>query len=105
MFVENETLLDVFKEPSTIEHLICCKNELVDKTNPVIGFSVYYEPTSVVALLANGELVSLALMSKSLLPPLENLETCNAEELQSPLKKVCNTPRKFEKNYLFLDAA
>lgn len=63
---------------------------MIEKRNPVIGFSLYYEPTSVVALLANGDLVSLALLTSSLLPPLENLETCDAEELQSPLKKVAN---------------
>lgn len=88
LYIEDETLLDVFKEPSTIDHLVCSKNAVTDKKNPVIGFSLYYEPTSAVALLANGELVSLALMSAALLPPLENLEICDAEELQSPLKKV-----------------
>lgn len=94
-FINNkneESLLDVFNESSTIEHLICSKNEMIEKTNPVIGFSLYYEPTSVVALLANGELVSLALLTSSLLPPLENLEICDAEELQSPLKKMLREP-------------
>lgn len=80
--------MDVFKEPSTIEHLICSKNEASDKTMYVVGFSLYYEPASVVALLANGEIVSLALLSSSLLPPVENLNVCDAEDLQSPLKKV-----------------
>lgn len=80
--------MDVFKESSTIEHLICSKNETNNKANPVIGFALYYEPASVVTLLTNGEVVSLALLSTSLLPPLENLAICDAEELQSPLKKV-----------------
>lgn len=80
--------MDVFKEPSTIEHLICSKNENSAKGNPVVGFSLYYEPASVVALLANGEIVSLALLSSALRPTLETSEICDAEELQSPLKKV-----------------
>lgn len=86
----DESLVDAFKESTTIEHLICSKNEATDETNTIVGFSLYYEPASVVALLSNGELVSLALLSSSLLPPLDSLDVCDAEDLQSPLKKVCN---------------
>lgn len=81
-------MVDLLTNPSVAEYLICTKTLSSSDKNPVIGFSVYHKPTSVVSLLANGQLVSLALLTNTFLPAIEDLGEHAIEEMNSPLKKV-----------------
>lgn len=84
----DDPLIDLFAQPSTAEYLVCTKSGSSEKANPVVGFSLYHEPTSIVSLLADGQLVTLALITTAPLPALEDLGDNAIEELNSPLKKV-----------------
>lgn len=88
MFADDDPLVDLLTNPSVVEYVICTKTLSSTEINPVIGFSVYHEPTSVVSLLANGQLVSLALLTTTFLPAIEDLGEHAIEEMNSPLKKV-----------------
>ncbi|KAJ8932272.1 hypothetical protein NQ314_014798 [Rhamnusium bicolor] len=48
---------DIFMQSSNAEYLVCTKTASSEKVNPVIGFSVYYEPISIITLLSNGSLM------------------------------------------------
>lgn len=84
-------MVDILTNPSVAEYLICTQTLSSNDKNPVIGFSLYHEPTSVVSLLANGQLVSLALLTSTFLPAIEDLGEHAIEEMNSPLKKVVNS--------------
>lgn len=85
---DDTALVDVFTQSSTAEYVVCTKSGSSKELNPIIGFSLYHEPTSVVSLLADGQLVTLALITTAPLPTVEDFGENAIEELNSPLKKV-----------------
>nr|CAI5829548.1 unnamed protein product [Callosobruchus analis] len=48
---------DIFHNPSKAEYLVCTKAASSEKVNPVIGFSIYYEPPSIIVLLGDGSML------------------------------------------------
>lgn len=68
--------------------MICTKVASSEIVNPVIGFSLYYEPSSILVLLANGQLVSLSLATLFTIPVPDLSEPEELEVMNSPLKKV-----------------
>lgn len=87
-FVDDEDDYDVFKQSSTADYLICTSTSSTKKSNPVIGFTLYQDPTCIVTLLGNGQLVSLAIMTMSMIPTIEDMDDEDVEQINSPLKKV-----------------
>lgn len=85
---ENDPTSDIFIRPSSVEYLICTKTTSSEKANQVIGFSVYHEPTSIVALLSDGSLVTLGILYAPNVPKTEDVNIDDNEEINSPLKKV-----------------
>ncbi|KAJ8951120.1 hypothetical protein NQ318_021564 [Aromia moschata] len=83
---------DLFQSSSTAEYLLCTKTSVSERANPVLGFSLYYEPTSVITLLNDGSLVTLAILYASLPPKIEDLRIKDDEEFNSPLKKMLKEP-------------
>ncbi|CAH1129598.1 unnamed protein product [Ceutorhynchus assimilis] len=85
---------DIFNNPSAAEYLVCTKTSASRKSNPVIGFAVYYEPTSIISLLSDGSVVTMALLSAPIVPKSEMsfLEKDGEGEVKSPLKKMLNEP-------------
>lgn len=53
---------------------------------------MYYEPASLIALLANGNLVSLGLLTVDVLPKIDELTVNDPNESVSPLKKILKEP-------------
>ncbi|KRT85669.1 hypothetical protein AMK59_2103, partial [Oryctes borbonicus] len=78
---------DLFDLPSSVEYLVCTKMAASEKVNPVIGFTVHYNPPSILTLLANGQLVTLTLAALFTIPTPDVLEPENMEIMNSPLKK------------------
>ncbi|KAJ8975477.1 hypothetical protein NQ317_019805 [Molorchus minor] len=95
-FVDGSEDLDpsreIFQMPSKAEYIVCTKTSSSEKVNPVIGFSLYYEPTSIIALLGDGSLVTLAILYAPLPPKIEDLHMEDREEYHSPLKKMLEEP-------------
>ncbi|KAK9887293.1 hypothetical protein WA026_021601 [Henosepilachna vigintioctopunctata] len=89
---ENNNSRDIFSISSTPEYLVCTKTTTTKTCNPVIGFSVCYNPNSLIALLANGSLISLALITTTILPKLENLTLKTDETTTSPIKEMLKVP-------------
>lgn len=89
---DQDNLIDLFKVNSSAEYLLCTKTTASSASNPVIGFSICYDPLSVVILLANGRIISLAIVSLPLLPSSEDLEVRNLEAMETPLKKMLSNP-------------
>ncbi|KAL3270648.1 hypothetical protein HHI36_021177 [Cryptolaemus montrouzieri] len=87
-----ENTNDIFSTSSTPEYLVCTKTTTTKSCNPVVGFSVYYNPNSIITLLANGSLLSLALMNTSALPKLEKLTLHSEKVVESPIKEVLKMP-------------
>lgn len=56
--------------------------------NPIIGFALYYDPISVMALLAQGQLVSLLMVAFSRVDVTDDYELEDIGAFNSPLKKV-----------------
>lgn len=56
--------------------------------NPVLGFSLFHCPTTIIILLGSGQMVTLPLVSTMLLPSTNELDFLNADNIDSPLKKV-----------------
>ncbi|GJQ81314.1 putative nuclear pore complex protein [Trypoxylus dichotomus] len=83
---------DLFDLHSSVEYLICTKMAASEKVNPVIGFSIYYNPPSILALIANGQLVTLTLATLFTIPTSDVLESGSTEIINSPLKKMLSEP-------------
>ncbi|KAK5638860.1 hypothetical protein RI129_013155 [Pyrocoelia pectoralis] len=79
-------------DSSTVDYVLCTKMATSSKVNPVIGFSVYYNPTSMIALLGKGQLVSMLLLSFTPLPCTYDLLPEDIESFKSPLKKMLSEP-------------
>ncbi|RZC36256.1 nuclear pore complex protein Nup88, partial [Asbolus verrucosus] len=59
----------------------------------MIGFSLYYEPTSLIAILADGSLLSLGILTAEILPRIEELQIEEEKtDVSSPLKKMLREP-------------
>lgn len=71
-----------------MEYLICTKTASSEKTNPIIGFSLYHEPSSVISLLSDGNLVTFGVLYETCLPELEELTIVDDPDANSPLKRV-----------------
>ncbi|CAG9861223.1 unnamed protein product [Phyllotreta striolata] len=83
---------DIFVNLSKAEYLLCTKTAASEKSNPVIGFALYYEPTSIITLLGDGSLVTLGVMYTGGLPKLEDLVLDDEPGKTSPLKKMLQEP-------------
>jgi hypothetical protein len=84
---------DIFNQESKAEYLVCTKTSTSEKTNPIIGFSLYYEPTALISILANGNLISLGILTAEILPKMEESKgEEDKEEVGSPLKKMLREP-------------
>lgn len=95
--LEYETVEEIFNTESKAEYLLCTKTSNSDQTNPVIGFSLYYEPTSLIALLSDGSIVTLGILTAEILPKIEeDTDKNDKEEVSSPLKKMLREP--FDQN-------
>lgn len=88
LFSDADPTSDIFIRPSNAEYLVCTKTTSSEKANPVIGFSVYHEPTSIITLLSDGSLVTLGILYASILPKTEDINVNDNKEINSPLKKV-----------------
>lgn len=89
-YVDDDILHIIVNQPSTADYLVCTKlASSNEKLNPVIGFGIYYDPTSIITLLANGQVVSSLIASFASLPYTEDLLPEDIENFNSPLKKVC----------------
>lgn len=89
MFADVNPTSDIFATPSKVEYLVCTKTASSAKANPVIGFSVYQEPSSIITLLSDGSLITLGMLYTTTLPTLEDLTIVGDDEAHSPLKRVC----------------
>ncbi|XP_001809287.2 nuclear pore complex protein Nup88 [Tribolium castaneum] len=90
---EEQALDEIFNCESKAEYLVCTKTSNSEKTNPVIGFSLYYEPTSLIAILADGNLVTLGILTAEVLPQIGDLPREGVkDEATSPLKKMLREP-------------
>ncbi|XP_050302097.1 nuclear pore complex protein Nup88 [Anthonomus grandis grandis] len=85
---------DIFINPSSAEYLVCTKTTSSTKSNPVMGFSLYYEPTSIITLLGDGSVVTLGILAAPIAKKdnLLGLHGGDGENVQSPLKKMLNEP-------------
>lgn len=83
-----EPSLDLFTQPSTVEYLVCTKTASSENVNPVIGFSPYYEPTSIITILNDGSIITLGILSAAILPKYEDFDEGEGDTLNSSLKKV-----------------
>nr|CAH7728380.1 unnamed protein product [Callosobruchus chinensis] len=79
---------DMFQNPSKAEYIVCTKAASSEKVNPVIGFSIYYEPPSVIVLLGDGSVLTLGTFYAPSVPPIETL----IDDTNSPLKKMLKEP-------------
>lgn len=77
----------IVNQQCTADYLLCTKTASSASVNPVIGFGVYYNPTSIITLLAQGQVVSSLAVSFSLSSD-EELQTEDIENFNTPLKKV-----------------
>ncbi|XP_044763811.1 nuclear pore complex protein Nup88 isoform X2 [Coccinella septempunctata] len=92
-FVVSEDSSDVFNIPSTVEYLVCTKTSSTKNQNPVIGFSVYYNPNSIITLLANGCFMSLALINAEIvIPKLEQLVLQDTETAAPSMQDMMKMP-------------
>lgn len=82
---------DIFGVPSTVEYLVCTKAYSRKSQNPVIGFSVYYNPNCIIALLANGNFLSLALLSTEIIIPQFEELVLDDSEIAAPTMKDVRT--------------
>lgn len=73
---------------SSAEYLLCTHASGCTKVNPILGFSLFHCPTALIALLGNGRVVTLPLISALLLPSSEQLNLISDGKVSSPLKKV-----------------
>ncbi|KAJ8916052.1 hypothetical protein NQ315_010920, partial [Exocentrus adspersus] len=91
---DNDPTSDIFARPSAVEYLVCTKTTSSEKANPVIGFSPYYEPMSIITLLSDGSLLTLGILYASIMPKSYDLNLLEdrGEEVNSPLKKMLNEP-------------
>lgn len=90
--LDDEDDYDVFKQSSTADYLICTSTSTSKTPNPVIGFALYHDPSCIVTLLGNGQLVSLAIMTMSMIPTIEDMTNDDIEQINSPLKKMLSNP-------------
>ncbi|KAJ3651979.1 hypothetical protein Zmor_017982 [Zophobas morio] len=90
---ENQPMDDIFNQESKAEYLVCTKTSASENTNPIIGFALYYEPTSLISILADGNLLSLGILTAEILPTIEELEVEDKKgDVPSPLKKMLRDP-------------
>ncbi|CAH1987725.1 unnamed protein product [Acanthoscelides obtectus] len=92
---------DLLEEPSKAEYLVCTKTASLEKVNPVIGFSIYYKPASIMVLLADGSFITLELLYTPILPAMGDGSNSSLKELlkepfdqyiQNILKKASSQP-------------
>lgn len=96
---------DVFVNCSSVEYVMCTKVSNSNDTNSILGFTIYYEPKSVIVFLSDGDLISLQQVVGSIFLPnkqeqaqqqqdvgARSLISSNTKE-SSPLKKVCLVPK------------
>lgn len=88
VFTDNDLLQGVVNSPSSADYLLCTKVSSSEDLNPIVGFAVYYNPTSIIALLANAQVVSLPVLSCSYVPAIENLDLEDGEQADYPIRKV-----------------
>ncbi|KAF5291611.1 hypothetical protein FQA39_LY14333 [Lamprigera yunnana] len=90
---EDESLMEqLVTQPSSAEYLLCTKTASSNKINPVIGFSLYYDPTSTIMLLAKGQVISTLLLSFASLPNIDDFLPENLTDMNTPLKKMLSEP-------------
>ncbi|KAF5299810.1 hypothetical protein FQR65_LT09331 [Abscondita terminalis] len=90
---DDENLMELLlKKSSSAEYLLCTKTTSSNKINPVIGFSVYYDLTSTITLLSNGEVITAVMLSFTSLPYNEDVQLDKIENYNSPLKKILTEP-------------
>ncbi|KAL1501464.1 hypothetical protein ABEB36_006780 [Hypothenemus hampei] len=88
-----EPTSDLFVNPSSSEYLICTRTLASEKSNPVLGFALYYEPTSVIALLNDSSVFTLGILPAAIEDNEKLLlDALDKTEVQSPLKKMLNEP-------------
>ncbi|XP_017770367.1 PREDICTED: nuclear pore complex protein Nup88 [Nicrophorus vespilloides] len=87
---DDDVLHDLVEETSSAEYLLCTKTSTSEKKNPVLGFSIYHDPHSFLALLANGQLVSVAILTMIL--PQQDSDEEDMENMNSPLKNMLLNP-------------
>ncbi|XP_048523110.1 nuclear pore complex protein Nup88, partial [Dendroctonus ponderosae] len=85
---------DIFMHPTSAEYLVCTKVLNSEKSNTVIGFALYYEPTSIIAILSDGSVVTLGILAETIAPKDQSMIKSELEDSQicSPLKKMLNEP-------------
>ncbi|XP_074041909.1 nuclear pore complex protein Nup88 [Leptinotarsa decemlineata] len=84
---------DIFVRPTKAEYTVCTKTATSQKVNPVIGFGLYYEPTAIITLLADGSLVTLGVLYAADLPKISDTDDyCDGARQASPLKKMLQEP-------------
>ncbi|XP_019869929.2 nuclear pore complex protein Nup88 [Aethina tumida] len=82
---------DVFNKSSQAEYLVCTKTASSDVCNPVVGFALHHEPSSIITLLADGSLVTLGILT-AVLPPVEPPTRKNVSAVESPLRTMLREP-------------
>lgn len=88
----DDSMVDILQQQSSADYLICTKTANSQSLNPVIGFSVYYDPMSILTLLANNQLVTLPVVSLPLLPSAEEIQKEHLEPMTSPMKQMLSNP-------------
>lgn len=89
---EDDLLEAIVNQPSTADYLLCTKMTSSKNINPIIGFALYYDPISVMALLAQGQLVSLLMVAFSRVDVTDDYELEDIGAFNSPLKKMLSEP-------------
>ncbi|KAK4878084.1 hypothetical protein RN001_010590 [Aquatica leii] len=90
---DDENLMEhLLTQHSSAEYLLCTKTSSSNKINPVIGFSLYYDPTSTITLLGEGQVISTVMLSFTSLPYTEDFLSDNIVNFNSPLKKMLSEP-------------
>lgn len=85
---EEEMTADIFVDLSKTEYLVCTKTASSDDVNYILGFSVFYEPSSIITLLADGTVISLSVLYTRKVDRLES----SGNEATMPYKKMLSEP-------------
>lgn len=90
IFPDAEPSPDIFVQPTCAEYLVCTKVLNSETSNTVVGFALYYEPTSIIAILSDGSVVTLGILAETIAPIDQSIIKSELEDSQicSPLKKV-----------------
>lgn len=98
---DNDVLQGVVNSPSSADFLLCTKVSNSEGVNPIVGFAIYYNPTSIISLLGSAQVVSLPVLSCSYVPAIEKLNLEHDEEVESSIKKVI-LPKIWELASIFI---